>query len=506
MRQRVTYLLARGAGVNPADITLEKDRVSFAEAHAAAKETRITVGLSELPKELQSTLGDFHELHIRLASRQNYHALVPTVSRVPSGLHIFFTPRHPGQETTLCSFLRQIVSEDIQCASSEATFSRPPVRSERFASASTYQFFHGSHHLPSISEHIRAHLCPGLPVGSEVGQTCNFIAEAGSRAYIDYDYDVITHAVTITTLSSASSGQNRPGHAVAHKIKPEDRLEVGILAPETPDEPEELKLGGYLTVVGDDDKPSATLFGFPARHHPLPDNDLTAYQVSFQAPTGLHPKLDIKFPAQHLQPPKDNCALHAYATLPASLFIDRYQLDDKLFMDSNNLVSLRALSGEQDLEAPNWVLKQWGSAALLELAHPEQKASSTDDWTVTIPMHLRYVNGSSDTNKDGSVDLSWPVVFWACEAEEGLKMSTNPFDRVNLGYDGLFGPKTMFYHVPPSPTAGVLVERLSVPFLDPAKAEWVPLGTSIVVFVGFAWICFKLFGGSAPTRSDEKKT
>ncbi|KAF7189890.1 Protein pbn1 [Pseudocercospora fuligena] len=506
MRQRQTYLLPSGSGVDPNDIEVGKDHLSFAGAGQAAVETRITVGLSELPKELQSILEDFHELHIRLASHRSYIPFLPTVSRVPSGLHIFFTPRNPGQETKLCSLLQEIVSEDIQCGSNSETFSRPHVLSERFASSSTYQFFHGPDDLANISEHIGAHFCEGLPVGSEIGQICKFLADAGSCAYVDYDYDVISHAVTITTLSTLPNGQARLEQAISHKFKPEDRLEVGILAPESPDEPEELKLGGYLTVVGDDDKPSATLFGFPARHHPLPAGDLTAYQVSFQAPTGLHTKLDIKFPAQHLRPPKDNCALHAYTTLPASLFIDRYQLDDKLFLESNNLVALRALSGEQDLEAPNWVLNQWGSAALLELNYPQQKSTSTDDWTVTIPMHLRYVNGTSDMNKAGAVDLSWPVVFWACEAEEGLKMSTNPFDRVNLGYDGLFGPKTMFYHVPPSPTADVLVERLSVPFLDPTKAEWVPLGTSFVVLLGFAWICYKLFGGSASPRRDEKKT
>ncbi|KXT04867.1 hypothetical protein AC578_3424 [Pseudocercospora eumusae] len=506
MRQRLTYLLPNGSGVNPSDIHVGKDHLSFADAAKASVETRITIGLSELPKELQSILQDFHELHIRLASRRSYIPFLPTISRLPSGLHIFFTPRNPGQETKLCSLLQGIVSQDIQCGPHSETFSRPPVLSERFASSSTYQFFHGPDDLAEISEHIRRHFCPGLPVGSEIGQICKFVADAGSDAYVDYDYDVISHAVTITTLSTPPNGQGHSEQAFSHKIKPDDRLEVGILAPESPDEPEELKLGGYLTVVGEDDKPSATLFGFPARHHPLPAGDLTAFQVSFQAPTGLHPKVDIKFPAQHLQPPKDSCALHAYSTLPASLFIDRYQLDDKLFLESNNLVALRALSGEQDLEAPNWVLKQWGSAALLELAYPKQKSTSTDGWTVTIPMHLRYVNGTSETNKAGAVDLSWPVVFWACEAEEGLKMSTNPFDRVNLGYDGLFGPKTMFYHVPPSPADDVLVERLSVPFLDPIKAGWAPLGTSIVVLLGFVWICYKLFGGSASPGRDEKKT
>lgn len=52
MRQRTTYLLPSGAGANPADIEVEKDQLSFAGAGQAAVETRTTVGLSELPKEV----------------------------------------------------------------------------------------------------------------------------------------------------------------------------------------------------------------------------------------------------------------------------------------------------------------------------------------------------------------------------------------------------------------------------------------------------------------------
>ena len=49
MRQRITYLLPQGTGVNPADIDVGKDHLTFAKASDAAIERRITVGLSELP-------------------------------------------------------------------------------------------------------------------------------------------------------------------------------------------------------------------------------------------------------------------------------------------------------------------------------------------------------------------------------------------------------------------------------------------------------------------------
>lgn len=83
-------------------------------------------------------------------------------------------------------------------------------------------------------------------------------------------------------------------------------------------------------------------------------------------------------------------------------------------------------------------------------------------------------------------------------------MATNPFDRVNLGYDGLFGPKTMFYHVPPAEGVDVLVERLGVPTLNAERMGWVSVGTVVAVLVGFGWVCWGLFGGGRKVEGKEK--
>jgi len=85
-------------------------------------------------------------------------------------------------------------------------------------------------------------------------------------------------------------------------------------------------------------------------------------------------------------------------------------------------------------------------------------------------------------------------------------MSTNPFDRVNLGYDGLFAPETMFFHVPPAVEPGdELVERLSVPVLEPTNAVLVQVGTLLAVFAGFAWVCWKLVRGSMRVEMEKGK-
>lgn len=240
----------------------------------------------------------------------------------------------------------------------------------------------------------------------------------------------------------------------------------------------------------------ATLFSFPSRHHPLPLDDHTAFNVSFLRPTGLHPTLSIGFLRSSLKRPHDACALHAYITLPSALFLDRYQLSDRQLLESNHLRALHALSGADDLEAPDWAVQTWGSAALVELSHPpqihSQPASDSDIWEVQLPLHLRYVQSSPNTTDPSYRDLAvpWPSVFWACEAEDGLKMGTNPFDRVNLGYDGLFGPKTMFFHIPPA--AQDAMSTVRIPVLNPSSAWWVPGATSAVVMVGIGWVLWSL--------------
>ncbi len=69
-------------------------------------------------------------------------------------------------------------------------------------------------------------------------------------------------------------------------------------------------------------------------------------------------------------------------------------------------------------------------------------------------------------------------------------MAVNPFDRVNLGYEGIFGPKTMFYHLSPSPAANAsagdavgmetLVKAVRVPVLN-VDVRGLPVGMLVSV-------------------------
>ena len=407
----------------------------------------------------------------------------------------------------LCPLLRKIFSDQLKCLSPTTTFTSPALVSSRFASASSLHYHSTLPSLSNLVAYMQQKFCPRSDIACIHSVSLLNIADS-----LDIDYDAISHALTFTAYWS------KPPPAFFDPITAEtfydswtvtvnalaDRVEVGVLSAEAAPDPSELQLSGFLTVVGEDKAPAPTLFSFPSRHRLLPaaDSPLQAYRVSFQTPTGLHPTMKLSFPSSaDLRPPtaeseERTCTLHTYLTLPSAVFADKYQLasTDELFLNSHNLQALRSIAGETDLEAPDYVVEKWGSTVLLELSTPGPDSKEKDkSWDVTIPLHLRYLEPT--VNGTSRIRVPWPVVFWACPADDGTKFPVNPFDRVNLGYDGLFGPRTMFFHLEPQPLNRTMIEELDVPALDTAAAAsaWVESGTVLVVMLGFFWILWKLW-------------
>jgi hypothetical protein len=246
-------------------------------------------------------------------------------------------------------------------------------------------------------------------------------------------------------------------------------------------------------VIGEDSKPSPTLFSFPARHHPASQS----FTSAFKNPTGLHPTLQLNI--TDAKPPMGDrsCSLHAHLTLPKQLFADKYQLFDPLFMSSKGLKTVHYITSPVDLEAPAYTTDLWGSSVLIELAPLNSSSPSTS--MAEIPLHLRYLRPNSGSNGQEKLEIPYPVLFWACTADEGSKFPINPFDRVNIGYDGLFGPRTIFWHLNPEAHGGGegkkrLMSGLSVPVLDLDGSSYVEAGTAWVVGLGFLWVLWCLWG------------
>ena len=525
MRRRSTFIHDAGLDFDPSELQVTSNKVS-SPGLQAAREERLTYSFDELPDELQQVLSHAHELHIRWAPEASYKPVAPFLSRISPGLHVFYTPLEGHTEDLLCPLLRKVFSDQLRCQSPNSTFTRPPVLSERFASTSSLQYYSL---LPSINRlvaYLQRSVC------SRSDALCTHDAALLNLAdSLDFDYDSISHTLTLTAFWSKppsvlydpigdSTTQNSWTLDV-HRASKLDRVEVGVLSPSQATDAHDLKLSGFLTVVGEDEKPKSTLFSFPSRHHLLPPQQRKqVYTASIQQPQGLHPTLRISFPSASAlkwpenRPDESVCALQSYFVLPSYIFPDEYAFKggDPLFAESHNIDSTHSISGETDLEAPDYVVNRWGSTLLIEPSLPSANGSSSalsGGWDITIPLHLRYLSPSE--SGQSRVDVPWPIVYWACTAEEGTKFPVNPFDRVNLGFDGLYGPRTMFYHLEPSAASSDsrLVETLAVPVYDSSKlsAGTVELATMVVVAAGFFWIVAKLWPGIvAQLRSPDSAT
>ena len=473
----------------------------------------MTFGLEELPQELADHLRACHELHMRWAPEHAYNTTTPFLSRISPGLHIHYTPLNETQPDRLCELLHRLFGKQLKCESPSLTFIKPLLVSERFAQTSSLQYYST---LPTL-KHLVAYIY-GTSCAHNNLQCLHTVSLLNIADSIDADYDSISHALTFTVFWSKQPPvfydpvgdlTTLDAWNLDVEVKRDDTVEVGILSAGKPTDPSDLQLSGFLTVVGEDDHPKATLFSFPSRHHSLNPEESKAqkYTVSFDQPTGLHPTLRISFPSTASlikptgKPECSVCALHTYLTLPSHIFADKYAFlsNDPLFQNSHHVGALHSIAGETDLEAPDYVVKKWGSAMLLEVQTPNVTTAGTKhkdvSWDVTIPLHLRYLEPNN--NGTSTVDLPWPIVFWACTAEEGTKFSVNPFDRTQLGFEGLFGPRTMFYHLDPMPKTGSsdrLVESISIPVLDSqaASSSVIEFSTVIAVALGFLWVLLKL--------------
>ncbi|KAF9734135.1 hypothetical protein PMIN06_008384 [Paraphaeosphaeria minitans] len=513
MKQRITYLVEDPDSFTPEQLEAKHGSLSL-KGLKAVQEHRVTFSLDELPAELRTALKKWKELHIKWVSPKPYVAIPPFTSRVSPGLHVSFAPRNAQPKGQLCDLLHTFFDRKAKCSSElDADEVATPLfhvdEDGKETPSVSLQYYTFLSHLTQFSSFVNSNLCP------RSSETCvEHAVSLRDASYLDIDYTSALSTLTVTALTTPpSSGWE----AVIPSPLPGHTTEVGILTHEPNPDPEDLAFAGFLTTLGPDAAPKPTRFQTPARHYPLPSSSKgLTYRASFATPTGLHPTLELSFsPAGKLEPPDESCGLYAHLTLPSSLFIDRYQFSDALFLASKNLASLPHITGATDLEAPDWVVPQWGSAALFELAVPE-KGPGDGSWTSSIPLHLRYLPAAPHAHT--RVPLPWPVVFWACDITQDP--SGNPFDRVDLGYEQSFGPGTRFMHVPPHPGGngnasvegnenshgeGVLVSWIDVPVLDTSKAGWVEMGTIGAVVAAFVGLCWVLFSGRGTKEVKREK-
>lgn len=213
--------------------------------------------------QVASILGQCHELHIRWAAPREHTIPAPFVSRVPSGLHIFFTPLKAGEEVNLCPLIYQLFGPELKCHSTTESFTRPSQLSETFSSSASYQYFHVLPSLEHFNKYLQANACrTDLKTRIACENEAEFATYASS---VDIDFDAISHTVDLSATWSADKDalSQRPGSGITDravvKYRENHRVEVGVLQNEPVKEVEELSLGGYLAVLGEHEKPSTSI-------------------------------------------------------------------------------------------------------------------------------------------------------------------------------------------------------------------------------------------------------
>ncbi|KAH7041096.1 PIG-X [Microdochium trichocladiopsis] len=474
MRQRTTFFHHNDDGVEPADLKITSDSLSGPDL-VAIREDKITLDLQELPGELRELLARSSELHLRWESPRRRDATELWPSRVTPGLHVFYTPRSDDKAETghMCRTLRNTFGV-MDCQTPKDSFTKLP-KSE-FKHSAAYHYYHPLSDLKHFGLYAGQYAC-----GPSDSACAKKFASLDSATSFDFSYDASVDTV------KASIMWPRGKQPLSLTAVPGHRLEVGIMTPDAPPYvgPDELGVAGLLVVLGEHQKPNPTLFAFPARHKA----SRVKFASRFLSPAGLHPSLQLKISSAKPPINDESCSMYAHLTLPRTIFGDRYQLQDDLFLASKNLTALRYMSEPVDLEAPDYVMKLWGSSILLELKPPQP--TTDQPWTAEVPLHLRYLAPTPGGYQ--TISIPYPALFWACEAEQGIKFTNSPFDRPHVGYDSLFSAETLFWHIDPQPErTNLLTNDINVPVLNTEQATWVNAGTTLVVMLGFGWILWKL--------------
>lgn len=133
----------------------------------------------------------------------------------------------------------------------QTSFVSQPLLSERFASGASMHYYHTT---PSISEfvnYIQETACSGL----EDKVSCEASTASLLQAdYIDLDFDSISHALILNAYWSKAPDTVGWTEKITKDVNGQDKVEVGVLANERTQDKEELSLGGFLAVVGEDEK------------------------------------------------------------------------------------------------------------------------------------------------------------------------------------------------------------------------------------------------------------
>lgn len=137
----------------------------------------------------------------------------------------------------------------------------------------------------------------------------------------------------------------------------------------------------------------------------------STYSASLSPITGFHTISTIVINNTEQSPPHQH--LHILYLLPSSVFVDRYELEQK---HHDGDLPPFDVWGETNLELPLQAVQKGGSALLLTLGTigPVKEFE-----VVEVPLHMRYtIPEKSFGLRSINVGIYWPTVFWSTHAGE----------------------------------------------------------------------------------------
>jgi hypothetical protein len=127
-----------------------------------------------------------------------------------------------------------------------------PILSKRFSMSTSNQYYAYLGNIDSMTGHFQSLLCR-----EKRGKWCMDITkEFMTSRYIDVDYDTISRAVVLT---AGWPSANKKGEGWTEEIglaSKDATVEIGVLSLEGNADPEDIQFGGFLTVLGHDERPS----------------------------------------------------------------------------------------------------------------------------------------------------------------------------------------------------------------------------------------------------------
>lgn len=198
----------------------------------------------------------------------------------------------------------------------------------------------------------------------------------------------------------------------------------------------------------------------------------------------LHPKILTNVTIDQ-SPEQENCHLDVVYILPASVFVDPYQLQD---LEAS--LGKATIFGEHDLELPLEKVKEpRGSAVFL------RRTRSTLNFQLELPLHLRYQQPSLEKNNQ-SIVIHAPYAGWTCGDYKYPPLSDlYPVITPSMQDESAF--KQLSFD--PAPL------MLSVPIGKVQDASLVTYGTFGAVLLCTIWIIRSVFISIGKRRRTEAK-